>query len=793
MKIKIKLTSLPLCLILTVANLLAANTVAADVATAKEAQRLHLPAVQPSFSGVINRYAKDSTPTNYTRPQAPESAPNVVLFMSDDVGFAMSSTFGGPVPTPNLDRLANKGVSYNRVHTTGVCSPSRAALLTGRNHHNAGTGVISDMPSGYPGYNGRIPDSTATIADVLTLNGYNTAMFGKHHNIPPPEHTQAGPFDQWPTGLGFEYFYGFPSGETDQWHPVLYKGTDRIFPTMEKDETLDSHLVSNAIHWIHNQQLAAPDKPFFIYLSPGSAHAPHQAPAQYIDQFKGAFDSGWDDIRSKIYKRQLAMNVIPDSAKLTARPKEIPSWDSLSDLQKRYAAKTMEVAAGMLAYQDAQFGRLLDEIERIGAADNTLVIAIAGDNGASGEGGPGAGLFNSFSMPNGIMSNDQVLKDTIADLGTERGTSNYPAGWAWAMNTPFRWTKQYASFLGGIRNGMVMSWLNRDTHSTGQQVCSQFGHLVDIAPTVYQAAGIPAPITVKGVQQKEMDGESLLSSLDDCSPNRPRTQYFELQGKAGLFHNGWFLSSDNGRTPWMAAAPKGQQSLQSWQLFNLETDFSQAEDLSDKHPQIKEKLIKLWHKQAKENNVYPINSDRMESLLNAMQGPKREVYDFWGNNTSISAHPQGLGNPATFSGAFTIAADITLQDSASGVILALGGHSAGWSFYLENGYPVFSYARSSLPGHTFTARSTTKLAAGDHTLKVNFISKGVYQPAQIEIIMQEEVIASAAVERTWMMPLEIGEHLDAGRDTGVPVVDYMTKNGKLQGTIKHARLKLSQQ
>ena len=503
--------------------------------------------------------------------------------MADDVGFSMSSSFGGPVPTPNMDRLAAAGLRYSRFHTTSICSPSRAALLTGRNHHNAATGHLADLPLDYPGYTARIPRSTATIAEVLKQNGFNTAMFGKHHNVPPGEHSAAGPFDHWPTGLGFEYFFGFPHGDTDQWSPVLYRG---IHPLLDGEsgsesdgeppgELLDARLADDAIRWVRDQQSAAPGKPFFIYFAPGSTHAPHQAPRSEIARFRGHFDQGWDRVREETWRRQLAAGIVPEGTVLTGRPEEIAAWSSLSPAQRAFAARGMEVAAAMLAYQDEQLGRILDELERMGLLDDTLFLIVQGDNGASGDGDL-AGLVSEFSMINGVPPDEDDEAWLLANLdrlGGEQSYGSFARGWGWAMNAPLRWYKYHASMLGGIRNGMIAAWGDRIAEPGS--VCAEFTHLVDIAPSVYEAAsGCRPPGSVHGVDQKPLDGESLLAGFRGCRPDRPRTQYFELGGMAGLYHDGWFLGTDR-------VAGKGAEP---WALYDLRRDFSQSRDLAAERP-----------------------------------------------------------------------------------------------------------------------------------------------------------------------------------------------------------------
>jgi len=754
-----------------------------------QADRTVLPPLDKPFAGVIAEKVQDATPAATPALSAPAGAPNVFLFMSDDVGFAMSSAFGGPVPTPNLERLAAQGQRYNRFHTTGICSPSRAALLTGRNHHNTAMGMLADLPSDFPGYNAHIPASTATIAEVLRLNGYNTAMFGKHHNVPPGEAGPMGPYDHWPTGLGFEYFYGFVSGDTDQWNPDLVRGTNEVppLPVGSPPEVVDSRLAGDAIHWLHTKQLGTPDKPFFIYYAPGSTHAPHQAPADWIARFKGHFDQGWDSMRVDTWRRQLALGVIPKGTILTARPDGIPAWTDLTDTQRQFAIREMETAAAMLAYEDAQLGRVLGELDRMGQSRNTLFVTIIGDNGASGEGGP-SGVINELAAVNGIKSDDAALAATLDDIGGPHGTTNYPVGWAWAMNTPLRWVKQYASMLGGIRNGMIVTWDSHVAHPGS--ICPEFGHLVDIVPTILQATDIPAPTAVDGVRQKPLDGQSLLSSLTSCQPDRPRTQYFEMQGKAGLYHDGWFVSSDNGRKPWEMTA--SVEPLTKWELYDLRHDFSQAVDVSARYPDRVAEMVKLWREEARRNNVFPIISNRMNSTRTQASARKRSTYEFWGKDISIPAQPDGIGNPTSLAGSFRLQADLQLAGTdASGVVAAAGSRTAGWSLYFDHGRPVFAYARSPLPGDFTRIEAAEALPAGSTSISLDFRSVGPGRAAKVELSAGGKVLTTGTIARTWLMPLAVGEMLDSGRDGGVPVTDYATPNGELQGDISHMSISFS--
>ncbi|MCJ2179168.1 arylsulfatase [Novosphingobium album (ex Hu et al. 2023)] len=746
-----------------------------------QADRTVLPIPRAPFTGKIADSVLDSTPAPSAPVRAPQGAPNVLLFMSDDVGFAMSSAFGGPVSTPNFDRLAQTGERFNRFNTTGICSPSRAALLTGRNHHNAGVGWLSDLSSGFPGYNGRVQPDTATIAQILRLNGYNTAMFGKHHNVPAQDRSEAGPFDAWPTGLGFEYFYGFPNGDSDQYSPELYRGISRVDPDEGKGKMLDERLADDMIRWIHNQKAGAPNKPFLAYLSPGSAHAPHQVPPEWIARFKGKFDMGWDQMRVESWRRQLAMGIIPKGTRLTPRPADIPAWNSLTPQEKAYHARTMEVAAAMLAFQDAQLGRVLDELQRMGQLDNTLIAVVLGDNGASGEAGP-PGTINELRGMDRIPERKEWMLANIDKLGGPETYGNYAVGWAWAMNTPFRWVKQYADMLGGIRNGMIVNWAGHVAKPGS--ICGEFSHLIDITPTILDAAGLPAPKEVLGTMQKPMDGESLLPALQSCPAEKPRTQYFEITGKMGLYHDGWFLSGEDGRPSWENLGPGGPNPTVTWTLYDLSKDFSQSTDVSAKYPDKLEAMKALFHSEGEKNDVFPIDHRfGMARAMSLMQPDPRKHFDFWGKDVSIPAIGSG---PTLMARPFTLKADLKLDSAqASGAVVSLGSKFGGWSLYLDKGHPAFVWARSTDPQETFKAVSDKTLPQGVSTLTMQFQTKQPGGPAKIVLSAGGEEYAQLDVPVNYFSPSGNGESLDIGRDLGVPVTKYVTPHGMIEGDVPH--------
>lgn len=746
-----------------------------------QADRSVLPIPAPAFDGTIAENAVDSKPGTARPVRAPQGAPNVLLFMADDVGFAMSSAFGGPIATPNMERLAASGQRYNRFHVTGICSPSRAALLTGRNHHNAGVGYLSDLPSNYPGYAGRILPETATIAQVLRLNGYSTAMFGKHHNMPGEDRGPAGPFDSWPTGLGFEYYFGFPHGDTDQFEPAMYRGTQLVDPDESKGEMADKRLADDLMRWVRNQKAGGQDKPFFVYLAPGSTHAPHQAPPEYIARFKGQFDGGWDKMREASLRRQIAAGVVPRGTRLTPRPAEIPAWDSLTPGQKAFAARSMEVAAAQLTYQDEQLGRIIDELGRIGQLDNTLISIIQGDNGASAEAGP-TGTINELRSMGRHDEDPAWLEANTERLGGRMTYGAYPAGWTMAMNTPLPWMKQRASMLGAVRQGMILRWGTRAAKPGS--VCGQFGHLVDLAPTIYEAVGVPAPGTVYGVAQKPMDGQSLLSSLQTCDAARPRTQYFEISGSVGLYHNGWFASADNGRAPWDVASKRGGARPEvQWSLYDLTRDFSQSTDVAAANPAKLAELQAVWKREAERNNVFPLNHIFGPGRANAMaRMGTRKQYDFWGKDVSIPA----MNEPILMARSFTLTADLTLaKTEASGAVVAMGSQFGGWSLWLDKGKPTFTWARSTDPKEITSVRAAQALPAGANTLTLRFASQGMGKGADVTLSAGGAELAKGALPLNYLFPAGGGETLDIGRDLGVTVTPYPTPRGSIEGDVPH--------
>jgi arylsulfatase len=769
-----------------------------------------LPKPPAPFAGTIGTTWADSSAAFAVPVTAPAGAPNVLLVLTDDVGFSASSAFGGPIPTPNLERLAAEGLTYNRFHTTAMCSPTRAALLTGRNHHAVHNGIVANLTTGFPGYDNLLPKSAATIAEILRQNGYNTAMFGKHHNAPEHHVSAAGPFDLWPTGLGFEYFYGFMAAETNQFTPALYRGITPL-PTLERG-VLDEALAADAIQWLRNQKSAAPEKPFFLYYATGTAHAPLQAPAEWIAKFRGRFDQGYDRVRAETVARQKKLGIVPRNTVDTPRPDGIPAWKDLTPEQRRIHARFMEVYAAMLAHQDHQFGRLLDELERMGLAENTLVVFIEGDNGASAEGGIHGSMNPMSNFANGTKEDEQAILAKLDELGGPDTVGNWGFGWAWATNAPLRLTKSYASHLGGTRNGMVLSWPARVKR---RGIRSQFSHLIDVAPTILEATGIAAPDVVNGVAQLPVDGESLVYTFDDPkAPERHQTQYFEMMGNRAIYHAGWLASTTPAAEPWSPRAEKKLPSEYAWELYDLRRDFSQSKDLAAKEPAKLAEMKALFDAEAKRNQVLPLdNRMSMDRFLAASsQLPRRETYTYWGAGVSV---PSVRAAPI-LNRSFTItayldaaargdaAADGAVGDGAGaspdgengsrgveGVVLALGSRFGGWSFFVKDGVPVAMMAASQLPGDQSRVAASRKLPAGRSVLTYQFVSDGgINAGGELRILVDGEEIGRGRIARTISKLPEMTDSLDVGFDADTPVTDEYPRGGRFNGELSRVDVRL---
>jgi arylsulfatase A-like enzyme len=745
-----------------------------------------LPQPDPAFKGKVGETYKDSTPS-YPQPvKAPNGSPNVLLILLDDVGFGMSGTFGGPVPTPNLDKLANNGLKYTRFHTTALCSPTRAALLTGRNHHSAGTGVIIEAGTGYPGYTGIIPRSCALVAETLRDNGYATGMFGKAHNTPEPEISPAGPFDRWPTGQGFEYFYGFNQGETSQYYPVLYRNTTPVNAPKSPEQgyhfTVD--MADQAIAWTSNTRAANPTKPWFCYFSTGAAHAPHHAPKEWRDRYLGKFDHGWDRQREMTFEQQKRMRVIPTDATLTPRPKEIPAWDDQPADAKQVYCRLMENYAAYMAHTDFHIGRLIDSLEKSGELDNTLVMYIVGDNGPSAEGGL-QGTFNEVASLVGFNPGLASIIKRIDQIGGPESEPHVPVGWAWAMATPFAWTKQVASHLGGTRNPVVVHW-PKGIKAKGE-TRTQYHHVIDVVPTILEACKIPEPKVVNGIAQKPIEGVSMLYSFDDADAKSKRTtQYYEMFVNRAIYNDGWLACSRFG-VPWNSAGREGDFLAAPWELYNLDADFSQADDLAGKSPEKLKELQSLFLEEAKKYGVFPLDprlAERLDSR-NRIAGEPRVSWTYYGNNVRL---PEPIG-PIVYPNSHTITAELVVSEKeCNGVITCAGGISGGWCLYVKDGKPAYHYNMADFAFYNIDA--TDVLPAGKVTLKLEFISKGtpkgtmISDGATVKLFVNGKLTAEGetknAMFRHGVEPFEVG------RDSISPVnADYKTKGSfPFTGTIE---------
>lgn len=746
------------------------------MATISAAEEI-LPRPEQQFEGKIGRTAKDSTPDFPKGVTAPNGAPNVLLILTDDVGFGASSTFGGPIETPNFQRLADSGLRYNMFHTTALCSPTRAALITGRNHHSNASGVITEFATGYPGYNSLVPDSSGSVGSVLKENGYNTAWFGKMHNVPDWMSSQAGPFDLWPSGLGFEYFYGFIGGDTDQWHPALFENTVPIEAEMEPGAPLDKNLADKAIEWVQTQHALAPDKPWLLYYATGTAHAPHHAPKEWIDKYKGQFDQGWDKVREETLARQIEAGVVPPGTKLTTRPEQIQAWDTLTPDQKRLYARMMEVYAGALSYADDQIGRILDSLEESGQLDNTLVIFIMGDNGASAEGTLQGTTNEVATAANGVTESEEFLLSMIDELGGPLTYNHYPVGWAHAMDSPMQWTKQVASHFGGTRNGMVISWPARIKNTGG--VRSQFSHVIDIVPTIYEAANITPPDVLNGVEQKPIEGVSLVYTFDaPDAPTQHGTQYFELVGNRAIYKDGWMASTTPLRLPWVTIGEEPNPDDFQWELYNVTEDFSQANDLAAENPEKLKELQEAFDVEAKKYNVYPLDSSfasRADPAIRPSLSRGRTQFTYYPGAIRI---PEGSA-PDFKNKSWAVAAEVSVPEGgASGVLATMGGRFGGWALLVKDGKPEFVYALSNQPDHKYRIASDKALPAGNHVVRFKFDYEGggLGKGATGTLFVDGKEVAAGKIPKTIGIRFSLDETFDIGEDTGTPVVeDYVDK------------------
>jgi arylsulfatase A-like enzyme len=748
-----------------------------------------LPIPDPQHVGLTTYDAKDPDtkypPITMLRP--PAGAPNVLIVMIDDVGFGASSAFGGPCNTPTAERLAAGGLKLNRFHTTALCSPTRQALLTGRNHHSVGMGAITEMATSAPGNCSIRPKNKAPFPETLRLNGYSTAQFGKCHEVPAWEVSPVGPFHQWPTGSGFEYFYGFVGGEANQYYPGLYEGTTAVEPPKSPEEgyTLNEDLADRAITWVRQQKALAPDKPFFMYYVPGATHAPHHVPRQWSDKYKGQFDAGWDVLREQIFAKQKELGVIPATGELTKRHKEIPAWDDMRAELKPVLARQMEIYAGFLEQTDHEVGRVVDAIGDLGVLDDTLIYYIIGDNGASAEGTPN-GCFNEMTTLNGMpgIETTEFLLSKIDDFGTLNAYNHYAVGWAHALCTPYQWTKQIASHWGGTRNGTIVHWPNGIADKG--QCRNQFHHVIDVAPTILEAAGLPAPLSVNGIQQAPLEGVSMLPMLRDANaPETHDVQYFEMMGNRGIYQQGWTAVTKH-RTPWLVDAPPFDEDI--WELYGPD-DWTQARDLAEENPRKLAELQRLWLIEAVKYNVVPLDDRSFERI-----------------NPDIAGRPQLIrGNSQLlFSGmrvsencvvnvknkSRSVTAQLVVPESgAGGVIVTQGGMVGGWSLYAHEGRLKYCYNFFGIQHFMVTADQP--IPAGEHQVRMEFAydGGGLAKGGDVTLYYDGRPEGKGRVEITQPMAFSADEACDVGADTGSPASpDYGASGNKFTGEIKWVQI-----
>lgn len=761
--------------------------------------RTVLPIPDRPRTGLVTYDAKDPDtkypPIVQLRP--PKGAPNILIVLLDDVGFGAASAFGGPCLTPTAEKLAARGLKYNRFHTTALCSPTRQALLTGRNHHSVGMGGVTEIATGAPGYNSVLPNTASPIARTLKLNGYATAQFGKCHEVPVWETSPAGPFDAWPTGGGgFEYFYGFIGGEAHQWYPSLYEGTTpiEVEKTPEEGYHLMADMTDKAIAWVGQQQALIPDKPFFMYFAPGATHAPHHVPKEWADKYKGKFDAGWDKAREETFARQKALGVIPKDCELTARHKEIPAWDDMPEELKPVLRRQMEVYAGFLEYADHHVGRLIDNLEKLNLLDDTLVYYIIGDNGASAEGTLN-GTYNEMINFNGAaaLETPQFLMDRIDKLGGPESYNHFAVGWAHAMNTPYQWTKQVASHFGGTRNGTIVHW---PSGIKGQgEIRTQFHHVIDVAATLLDVAGIPEPLSVNGVQQMPIEGVSMAYSFNDPkAAERHETQYFEMFGNRGVYHKGWTAVTRH-KTPWLLVGeevPAFDDDV--WELYDTTKDWSQTKDLSKAMPEKLHDLQRLWLIEAVRYNVLPMDDDVGRRLNSDMAGRpvliKGKSQILFGGMGRLSEN--SVVNIKNKSHAVT--AGLTVPTGgAEGVIIAQGGNIGGWALYAKGGKLKYCYNLMGI--QYFYVEADSVLSPGDHQVRMEFAydGGGPGKGGAVTLYVDGKKVGEGNVAATAAMIFSADDGCDVGRDTGAPVSeDYGPHGNAFNGQIRGVEIAIDE-
>ncbi len=753
------------------------------------AGRVVLPVPDRQYLGLLTYDAKDPEtsfpPIDPLLP--PGGAPNVLIVLIDDVGYGAGSPFGGPAQMPTAERLQTGGLSYTRFHTTALCAPTRAALLSGRNHHSVGMGLITETATSAPGSNGLKPNTKASLATTLKLNGYSTAQFGKCHEVPPWQTSPVGPFDAWPSGGGgFEYFYGFIGGENNQYYPALYEGTTPVEPekTPAEGYHLTEDLADHAIDWVRTQKALAPDRPFFMYFAPGATHAPHHVPAEWADKYAGQFSEGWDAQRGQILDRQKELGIAPPDAELTARPDQIPAWDDMDPALKPVLERQMEVYAGFLEHTDFHVGRLIDAIERVGALENTLVYYIIGDNGASAEGTVN-GAFNEMANFNGMaaIETPEFMSSVKDKLGTPEAYNHYSVGWAWAMCSPFQWTKQVASHWGGTRNGTIVHWPAGITATDEKR--SQFCHVIDVAPTVLQAAGLPHPSFVNGVQQAPIEGTSMLYSFDDPeAPERHDLQYFEMAGNRGIYFKGWSAVTRHS-TPWLPMEVLPALDDDVWELYDGAADWTQAHDLAAEQPERLASLQRLWLIEAVKYNVLPIDDRRFERLNATIAGRPQLIT---GTTQVLFPGMRRLSENSVIdvknrSFTVTAAVDTPAAGPTNGVIVAQGGRFGGWALYVKDSRAKFVYNVLGL--QEFVAEATEELPAGHRQVRAEFAydGGGLGKGGTLTLYYDGRAVGGGRIDLTQPLVFSADETTDIGSDVGMPVSADYAESPRFNGRI----------
>jgi arylsulfatase len=757
----------------------------------------YIPPPPSKFGGEINLQASQSKP--YWPPQVvpPKGAPNILLIMTDDQGYGVSGTFGGVIPTPALDRIARMGLRYTQFHSTALCSPTRAALITGRNHHSVGFGIISEQSTGYPGYNSVIGPENATVGAILRQNGYATSWFGKNHNTPSYQYSAAGPYDQWPVGMGFDYFYGFMGGESDQWTPYLFQNTTQIFPWIGKPGyNLTTDMADEAIAHIQRLNAAAPDKPFFVYYVPGGTHSPHQPTKEWIDKFKGKFDMGWNELREQIFANQKRLGVIPASTQLTPWPDDLKKWDTLTADEKKLFARQAEVFAAYAAYTDHEIGRVIQAVDDLRKLDNTLIIYISGDNGTSAE-GTTVGTPNQMTAYNAIL--DLPIAEQMKAYDAWGSAETYPhmsVAWSWAFDTPFKWTKQVASHFGGTRQGMAIAWPNRIKDSGG--IRTQFHHMIDIVPTLLEATGIPAPVMVNGIAQKPIEGVSMAYTFDRANANAPSTrttQYFEMFANRAIYHDGWIAATTPPAPPWLlgtAKLPEDVVNGYKWELYNLKEDYSEYNDLAAKRPDKLRELQELFMVEATKYNVFPLDNSVLPRIVTPRPSATAGRNAFTYSSVMSGLPPSDA--PSILNRSYTITADVEIPEARAlglstegggeGMLVTMGGRFGGYGLYLLKGKPVFLYNMLGLKRFRWEGQEV--LPPGKHTIAFDFQydGPGFGKGGTGVLRVDNNEVAKQTIPHTIPFIVTVEETFDVGVDTrtGVDDRDYKPPfpfNGKL--------------